>query len=217
MIKKIYHGSNLEIKKPTYGIGNINNDYGLGFYCCSSKTLADEWAARKPDSFGVVNEYYIKEDGLKILDLTKPPYDNVLNWIAILMHFRKLPAKLIGQCSRELKYLEDNYYINVNDYDVVIGYRADDNYFQFPQALLRSEVLIESIQEIFKLGKLGKQYVLISEKAFSKIVFVDSFESKYDYKKYHDRKEKADKEYLSILERDRYKNGMRMIDLVRDK
>lgn len=216
MKRIIYHGSDHEIKNPQYGFGKATNDYGLGFYCSSIKALAEEWASKIIDVKGIVNKYEIIDDGLKILDLTVPPYDNPLYWIAILLHFKRLPAKLISQCFREIEYINKNYYIDVSKYDVVIGYRADDNYFQFPQALLRSEILISSLEEVYKLGDLGKQYVLVSEKAFSKVKFIESFESHLDSVSYVRRKEHADNSYKELLERDRYRSGKRMIDLVRE-
>lgn len=217
MKRTIYHGSDHVIQKPVHSFGKENNDYGLGFYCCSQKSLAEEWASKISDVPGIVNKYEIIDDGLKILDLTKPPFDNPFYWVAVLVHFKKLPSKLVSQCSRELAYLEKEFYVDVSQYDVVIGYRADDNYFQFPQALIRSEILISSLKEVFMLGNLGKQYVLVSKKAFSKLKFVDAYDSRLDYRQYHERKENADISYKELLERDRYRNGVRMIDLVRDK
>ena len=217
MKRIIYHGSDHEIQKPIYGYGKDDNDYGRGFYCCSQKSLAEEWASKISDVPGVVNKYEINDDGLKVLDLTSEPYLDPFYWISVLIHFKRLPNKLVSQHSRELQYLEDNYYIDINQYDVVIGYRADDNYFQFPQALIRSEILISSLEEVFKLGELGKQYVLISPKAFSRIKFIESFDSSLDYKSYRSRKENADNSYKVLLERDRYRAGKRMIDLVKDK
>jgi len=40
----IYHGSRMVIRKPAFGMGNPNNDYGLGFYCAREIELAKEWA-----------------------------------------------------------------------------------------------------------------------------------------------------------------------------
>ena len=42
MSKKIiiYHGSNKVIENHTFGVGNPNNDYGLGFYCTENIEIA---------------------------------------------------------------------------------------------------------------------------------------------------------------------------------
>ena len=216
MERIIYHGSQDIINKPEYLKGNIHNDYGLGFYCCSNKELAKEWASKRYGN-GFVNKYAIRDDRLKILDLTKPPYDNVLYWIALLMHNRDLSTGLKNNYPRELKYLEDNYLLDVSQYDIVIGYRADDSYFLFPEAFVRSEITLKSLNEIFKAGHLGKQYVLISKKAFDLIRFIDyqkTFEeSKIDYYK---RKQAADKVYTELLIKDRYSKEKRLRDLVAD-
>lgn len=216
MERIIYHGSELIIEKPKYGKGNIHNDYGLGFYCCSNKELAKEWAARRSGR-GYINRYSIRDDRLKILDLTKPPYDNVLYWVALLMHNRELSTDLKDNYPRELQYLEDKYLIDVSMFDIVIGYRADDSYFLFPESFVRSEITLESLNEIFQAGDLGKQYVLMSNRAFNLVRFLDyqeAFEkSKEDYYK---RKSGADKVFKDLLNKDRYSKGTRLRDLIKD-
>lgn len=216
MDRTIYHGSEFIIEKPIYQKGNIHNDYGLGFYCCSNKELAKEWAAKK-SGHGYINKYQIRDDRLKILDLTKPPFDNVLFWIALLMHNRELSSELRDNFPRELKYLEDKYLIDVNEYDIVIGYRADDSYFRFPEAFVRSEITLESLDKIFQAGELGKQYVLISQRAFNLIHFLD-YEEAFEKSKedYYKRKSGADKVFTDLLNLDRYSKGTRLRDLVLD-
>ena len=216
MERKLFHGGDSIVEKPTYGVGNIHNDYGLGFYCSTIETLAKEWGARKNGS-GYVNVYRLRDDSFKILDLTKPPYDNVLYWVALLMNNRDLPEELIKNYPRELEYLKNTYLIDVSEYDVVIGYRADDSYFRFPEAFVRSEITFESLEKIFHAGELGKQYVLISQRAFKNIKFVNYYpvESK-NRSDYYARKNKADKTLADLLNADRYRSGHRLIDLVRD-
>ena len=216
MERILYHGSESIIKKPELSKGNIHNDYGLGFYCCSNESLAKEWAARK-SGFGFVNRYHLRDDHLKILDLTKPPFNDVLHWVALLMNNRELSVDIKDNYPRELKYLFDKYLIDASNYDVVIGYRADDSYFHFPASFVRSEITLESLNEIFKAGDLGKQYVLVSKKAFELLKFIDykvvSSVSKEDYYK---RKDKADKVFADLLIKDRYSKGTRLRDLIID-
>lgn len=216
MERIIYHGSEFIIEKPLYGKGNVHNDYGLGFYCCSNKELAKEWAAKKTGS-GFINKYSIRDDRLKILDLTKAPYNDVLHWIALLMHNRELSSDLIDNFPKELKYLEEKYLIDVSDYDIVIGYRADDSYFRFPESFVRSEITLESLNKIFQAGDLGKQYVLISQRAFNLVHFL-SYEEAFENSKvdYYKRKSGADKLYADLLRLDRYSKGTRLRDLITD-
>ena len=216
MERFIYHGSEFIIEKPEYLKGNIHNDYGLGFYCCSSRDLAKEWAAKR-SGHGYINKYKIRDDRLKILDLTKEPFNNVLYWVALLMHNRELSSDLKNNYPRELKYLEDKYLIDLSNYDIVIGFRADDSYFRFPEAFIRSEITLESLNKIFQAGELGKQYVLISKRAFNLIRFL-GYEEAYEESRrdYYSRKNVADKIFTDLLNEDRYSKGIRLRDLVID-
>ena len=216
MQRVLYHGSEFIIKEPEYLKGNVHNDYGLGFYCTTNKELAKE-KKKKRTGQGYVNKYCLRDDRLKILDLTKPPFNDVLYWVSLLMHNRELSSNLRNNYPREIKYLEEKYLLNVSEYDVVIGYRADDSYFHFPEAFVKSEITLESLNSIFKAGDLGKQYVLISKKAFKLIKFID-FQEVFENSKedYYKRKSGADKTFKDLLEQDRYKKGTRLRDLVMD-
>lgn len=216
MKRTIYHGSEFIIEKPEHLKGNVHNDYGLGFYCSQNKELAKEWGARK-NGEGFVNVYQIRDDNLKILDLTKPQFNNVLYWIALLMHNRELSSEVINNYPRELEYLKEKYLIDVFGYDVVIGYRADDSYFRFPISFVRSEITLESLNKIFEAGNLGKQYVVVSKRAFSLLHFIGyekvSEKSRIDY---YQRKNTADHIFTDLLEADRYSRGTRLRELVMD-
>ena len=217
MKRIIYHGSEFIIEKPKYLKGNIHNDYGLGFYCCTNKDLSKEWAAKRT-GHGYINKYIIRDDRLKILDLTKPPFNDVFFWTSLLMHNRELSDDLRNNYPLELKYLEENYLINVNEYDVVIGYRADDSYFHFPEAFVRSEITLESLNKIFHAGELGKQYVIISQRAFNLLKFID-YEEVFEQSRedYYKRKRGADKVFTDLLAADRYSDGTRIRDLIKKK
>ena len=216
MERIIYHGSEFIIEKPEHLKGNLHNDYGRGFYCCSNKELAREWAARI-SGHGYINRYKIRDDRLKILDLTKPPHDDVLYWVALLMHNRSLSSDIKANFPRELEYLRKKYLIDVSFYDIVIGYRADDSYFRFPEAFVRSEITLESLNKVFHAGDLGKQYVLISERSFNLIHFLDCEEAHvHSREDYYKRKGDADKVFTDLLQEDRYSKGVRLRDLVLD-
>ena len=216
MERTLYHGSEFVIRNPEYGKGNVHNDYGLGFYCCTNKELAKEWAAKRTGR-GFVNSYSFRDDNLRILDLTKPPFNNVLYWVALLINSRELSNEILNNYPRELKYLEDKYLININNYDVIIGYRADDSYFRFPVSFVRSEITLESLNRIFLAGELGKQYVVVSKKAFSLLKFLDFEEAiEKSQQNYYKRKNAADYIYENLLNEDRYAKGTRLRDLVAD-
>jgi hypothetical protein len=61
----------------------------------------------------------------------------------------------------------------VNDYDLIVGYRADDAYFRFAKDFLNNAISIQKLSKAMQLGDLGKQVVLKSLKAFEIIKFID--------------------------------------------
>lgn len=213
--KTIYHGSKQVVEKPIYhyeGSGN-QNDYGLGFYCTQNLDMAKEWANRNTRN-GLVSKYSFDDRDLKILDLTDKDKYSVLNWIAILLHNRNIPDNDLINNRDVLDFLE-KYYIDIQEYDVVIGYRADDAYFVFPLMFLRNVLTYEKLEEIYLLGNLGKQYVLISKKAFERIKFVDVIPAEPIYhERYHRRIDGADNSYRGFEQLERNKKGTRVRDLM---
>ena len=193
----IYHGSKDIIEKPYYHGGKAENDYGFGFYCTESLELAKEWSCSNNENNGFANKYSIDLSGLKILDLTDKRY-SILNWIAILLKFRTFD--LINDISIQAKeYLLKNFYIDVNNFDIVIGYRADDSYFSFARDFLNNTIPVRKLSQAMELGQLGKQVVIVSELAFSKLHFegFDTADRLEYFTKRKARDEKAREDYLN--------------------
>ena len=171
--KTIYHGSNKIIEKPIYHYGESNphNDYGLGFYCTSNLDMAKEWSCITTTS-GFANKYRIDDRGLKILNLCDKTKYTVLDWISILVHNRQFPQTFLEEYSEEIEFLEKRYQkIGIDNYDIIIGYRADDAYFRFPRMFIEGVLTYEKLEEIYLMGNLGKQYVLTHKR---KGIFNDS-------------------------------------------
>jgi len=167
----IYHGSKDIIKIPEYGKGKPYNDYGLGFYCTKILDLAKEWACTDEND-GYVNKYILNCEDLKILNLTDKKY-SILNWLTILLKNRTfIINNPIAKNAKE--YLLKYFAIDVSNYDIIIGYRADDSYFSFAQDFLDNIITIRQLTKAMKLGDLGQQIVLISKKAFNNITFIES-------------------------------------------
>ena len=208
----IYHGSNQIIETPAYGKGRKNNDFGLGFYCTESNELAKEWAVSSLRD-GFSNRYTLDTEFLNILRLNSPEY-TILNWMAALVAHRLFSIK--NPVARRAKqYLIDNFSVNVNAYDVVIGYRADDSYFDYAEAFLNNGITVEQLSRAMQLGKLGEQIVLKSEFAFSKLKY-EGFEvaekSTY-YVLRKARNDEANQTYLDILEEET--DGLYIQDIIR--
>ncbi len=208
----LYHGSEKVIEKPDISKGKDNTDYGRAFYCTRDINAAKEWANRNVTN-GYANKYLFDGRDLKVLDLRNM---DVLHWIAILMRHRTLEPLFEEDYKEELKFLFENYYIDVSKYDIVIGYRADDSFFVFPRLFVESRIRVAKIKDIYALGFLGEQVALISEKAISRLSYIESIPAEANYQdKYSYRINSADKRFQEIVREERWKDGDRLIDLVK--
>ena len=165
----IYHGSNKIIKEPDYDINNNNNDFGQGFYTSINSELAKEWAVKNGQN-GFLNEYILDTNKLDILDLTNPSY-NILNWVACILKFRRIDITS-RQTLLGIVYIINNYYIDINKYDLIFGYRCDDSHFKIVNDFLENKISFNKLSHFFMKDKDSKQLVLISKKAYSKLKFI---------------------------------------------
>ncbi len=169
---KVYHGSTKVIEKPTFGLGNPNNDYGLGFYCTETIDLAKEWAC-SAESDGYANQYTLDVSDLSILSLTGGDY-HILNWLFVLLENRKF--RIGGEIAKQAKsYIFENFAVDYKQYDIIKGYRADDSYFAFATAFLNNTISVSQLEKAMVLGKLGEQVVAMSEKAIGAFEFENAF------------------------------------------
>ena len=217
-MKKItlFHGSTKVVEKPILGVGNPKNDYGLGFYCTENLELAKEWASAERND-GFANSYEMDIEGLDILRLNKTPY-HILNWLAILLKNRTFVLSQ-GLPSEAKAYLLENFLPDYEQFDLIIGYRADDSYFSFANAFLNNTISLEQLRKAMYLGKLGEQVVLKSEKAFSKIVLKESIpvDSNLYYPKRQARDRQAREDYQKENNAVSSVDAVYMIDILREK
>lgn len=193
--KRLFHGSLEVVSRPQFGLGSSKNDFGKGFYCTEIEYLAKEWAAQSLDKSGYCNEYLFDMSGLVVLDLTQPKY-NLLNWLALLYKYRDF-ATHSYDAKENMKYLQENFAVDINSCDVIIGYRADDSYFTWAKEFVEDQITYELLKRAMMYGGLGNQIVLVSQRAFSKIEFVKSTEvdRSFFYQR-NARAIKADKRYF---------------------
>ena len=192
---KIYHGSKDIIEQPEYGKDKFHNDYGPGFYCTEDMEMAKEWSCGE-DHDGFANAYEIDLSDLHVLNLNSPKY-SILHWLTVLLKNRQFRiTNPIAKDARE--YLFENFAVETDSYDVIIGYRADDSYFSFAEDFLNNTISVKKLSKAMKLGHLGEQVVLVSKKAFDRIKFIEAIEVKRS--RYYVLKMKRDKgarsEYL---------------------
>ena len=211
-IETLYHGSPVIVQKPEYGKGKPYNDYGKGFYCTRHMELAKEWAVGEKTD-GYVNTYTIDLSELKVLNLLDKDY-HILHWLALLLKNREFNARS-PIAYRGKDYLLNHYLIDTVEYDLIIGYRADDSYFAFARDFLNNTITIKQLQHAMELGELKEQHVLISRKAFDRITFVSSELISCDsyYPKRKDRDDQARKAYFDQLRND-VSNGIYLRDII---
>ncbi len=211
----LLHGSNQVIEAPELSQGNIHNDYGRGFYCTRLEEMAKEWACKNQKD-GFVNRYELDMDGLRVLDLSDGSH-TVLNWIAILLKNRTFRLRSeIANDARE--YLIEHFAIDTGAYDIVVGYRANDSYFQYAESFVENTLPLRSLNRALKLGKLGLQTVLTSEKAFRQLRFINAepVDKTVYYPKFYERDTKARQTYTTEIARSRsYRDDIFVLDILR--
>lgn len=213
----IYHGSEKIIQNPDIKVGKKHNDYGKGFYCTEDIELAKEWAC-KNDQDGFANIYELNITDLKILNLNSNGY-TILNWIAILLKNRVF--SLDTPVSRRARdYIIEHFGISVEEYDVIIGYRADDSYFSFANAFISNSLPLTSLNKALRLGKLGEQVALVSQKAFEHLKYIEavSAESKIYYPKFFARDNNARLAYRNeIAQTENVLDDIFVLDIIRQE
>ena len=212
----VYHGSDHIVETPLYNGSKRTNDYGYGFYTTENKELAMEWAC-SDNRDGFANVYELNTDGLEILNLNDPQY-SILNWLAILTKYRIYWQS--GSVAEEAKdYLQKNFFVDPSGYDIVIGYRADDSYFSFAQDFVSGAISFRKLSEAMRLGKLGEQVVLKSEKSFSHIRFINAEPAAavtyYEKKSVRDRD--ARRAYRLSRQKEENIHELYMLDIMREE
>ena len=200
MKKDIYHGSSRIIAKPAYGLGKVENDYGLGFYCTEIEDMAKEWSVGEEHD-GFANHYVIETKGLSFLDLNAKEF-TILHWLSVLLKNRYFP--ITSELARDARdYLLSEFAVDYSAYDIMYGYRADDSYFSFAQDFLNGTISLQKLNEAMHLGRYGMQYVLKSKKAFSRLEFVEAVPVPRDpwFVRKTERDETANREYLAARTR----------------
>ena len=184
----IYHGSQQIVEIPEFGIGKNYNDYGQGFYCTESIELAKEWACPIKND-GYSNKYIMHFDGMNVMHLTKGKF-NILNWLAILLAHRKFDiTSPVGNNARD--FILERFMPDTTGVDVMIGYRADDSYFSFAEDFVNNTISLRDLNLAMQLGTLGEQVVLLSERSFKQIEFVEY--EVVDYREYYYKRAERDR------------------------
>lgn len=160
----LFHGSNHIVEQPDPHKSKNNTDYGKGFYTTTNFERAEEWALMK-EGDSIVNQYEISPDNLCVCNLDDY---GLLVWIAEVIKNR-------GVDGTDLEGIADifcaRYCIDLSNYDIVVGYRADDSYFRLIEAFVNNRITLYDVVQSFHIGLLGQQMFIKSNKAFSALRF----------------------------------------------
>ena len=168
-----------------------------------------------PGQDGYANCYEMDSTDMKILNLSEGKY-HVLNWLAVLAMNRDFRASTpIGIEGKE--YIIREFGVDLMPYDIIRGYRADDSYFAFARAFVNNTITATQLREAMRLGKLGEQVVLKTEKAFQNLKFAgkEFADGTVYFAKREQRARNAEKDFREIIKGDA-KEGLYMIDILRE-
>lgn len=213
MIKTIYHGSNKIIEKPLFRYGKSYNDYGLGFYCTENIDMSKEWGVSKY-SDGFANIYQIEIDDLTIFNLNNDDY-SILHWLTVLLENRTFTTDTA--LAQEAKhYLLENFTVPYKSYDIITGYRADDSYFSFAQDFINGAISVRQLGNAMKLGNLGTQFVIKSEKAFDALQFkgYEIADSEKWFSKRELRDKSARRQYFDVERNKRQRGDLYIVQIL---
>ena len=156
-LKIIFHGSKNMIEgtiSPNYG--RLNNDFGSGFYCGESIEQTTSFVSRFKDS----SIYILKFDEK---DLKFVNFDVNQEWMLAVAYFR-------GRLEEyENNILIQNIINKVKNSDYIIAPIADNRMFRIMDRFIDGEITDEQCKHCLAATNLGKQYVLLTEKATSKV------------------------------------------------
>lgn len=209
----VYHGTKVKNLIPTYGKGRVENDYGQGFYTSEDLTLAKEWAwspFTKGD-VGYVYKYILDLTDLNVLHFKER---DTLSWVAELLVNRRLN---IGEHEEVLKDNIDmiikKYRVSkIENYDIMIGYRADDSYFAYMEDFVRGTIYRDVFEEAIKLGDLGDQVFIKSEKAFNALKLLTCEEVPHYYEALYQQRDNLARKAYRHIKRDNINREKKTID-----
>ncbi len=166
-----------------------------GFYTTPDKELGREWSysGYSKGTGHYLYTYKINLNGLKILDFTKL---STTNWLAELM------ANRIVEDADSQLFLK-HYKLDTRAYDIIIGYRADDSYFDLVKRFVNNKISYEQVERGIRAGNLGLQVFVKSQEAFNSLKSVSREDVDIKYvARYKKRDNQAREEFIRLTRED---------------
>ena len=159
---KLYHGSTVEVRKPSLRFGRKRTDFVKGFYTTTLPEQAEHWAGIKKDrakaTKAVVSVYEIDDSLLTMPGVRIREFYGVDKaWLEFVVNCRKKGSER-------------------HDYDLVFGPVANDNVFAtvnlYESGVLNAQAAIEQL----KAYKTYNQLSFHTSKVITALKFVESYE-----------------------------------------
>lgn len=185
----VYHGSNMEIPKPSLDYGRADTDFGSGFYVTDDYAMAEKWACRKGVS--VINKYQ-----LDISELNGFEFDLDENWLNFVVSNRnsETPA------------------FDTKGYDYLCGATADDKLFSTIEMYENGIISQDTAIEALNCMKVGKQICIKTQKGLENLHYIGKDEpndSRKNEIQLENRKERkiANQRTQEIIKKNNNKNN----------
>ena len=163
----LYHGSKSGLHGAIAPISRDRCDFGKGFYMGTDRTQPLTLICNYPKA----KIYLLSIDlsDLKILDI-----EVGLEW-ALMVAYNRGKMESVKNSKIYKRYADLS-----KDYDVIIGYIANDRMFVVLDRFFNGEITDLALINSLSALKLGKQYVALTEKACKKIKILDEQELSED-------------------------------------
>ncbi len=160
---KLYHGSNMVVDTPKI-LGRLRAlDFGVGFYCTSSKQQAEKWAKsvvrRRQEGKAIVNIYEIDDNALTgetVLTFDEP----MEAWLDFVVANRKDSS------------------LQQRHYDIIVGPVANDNTLPVIDDYMDGRYTKQEAIARLLPQKLVDQIVFTSAQSLSALKFIEAEEVK---------------------------------------
>lgn len=159
----VYHGTTLEITKPSILKSEMGRDFGFAFYATDIREQAERWAVRRARIASrktgktvtpIVNEYEWDDS----IELNVKSFEGTsLEWLDFVV-----------KCRSDGEY--------VHDYDIVTGKIANDNVGETVSYVVQGIMRREDALERLKFEKINNQVAFCTEASLETITFLGSYE-----------------------------------------
>lgn len=159
---KLYHGSNVEVRKPSLLKSRKNTDFGRGFYTTTQREQAEHWTSIKMDR---------TKKGRRVVSVFEVDETILSNLEFMIREFHGPDEAWLNFVVNSRKGIEHNY-------DLVFGPVANDKVFTVVN-LYESGVInaTTAIAEL-KAYKTYDQLSFHTERVIKELRFVESYEVK---------------------------------------